>query len=81
MGSDLSKSNIERLTKKHIIRYARNLRAHYQNAAGSPRVNVAETAKYLNIWISIQRKDYAWEALEQHERDEILDAIDDDGAG
>ena len=64
---------IEDLTTTHITRYTCMINSKSTN------VRVYECLALLDIWKSIKNKEYNWDKLSQEEKNEVLDAIYDEG--
>lgn len=75
MNLDTSPSNLERLTFIHIRRYGRQLRLA---RLGYDGYSAEENMMYLKLWDGISRKSYRWDLLNEGEKSEIRDAIEDE---
>lgn len=70
----VDEETIEKLSLRHIGRFAGRIRAGNQ---GHANIRVDECRMYMKIWKSIKRKG-TWEKLDKEERMELLDAVHDD---
>lgn len=75
MSTDISPSNLERLTFIHIRRYGRQLRLARLGYEG---YSAEENTMYLKLWDGISRKKYQWNLLSEEEKGEVQDALDDE---
>lgn len=76
-----TQENIKRLTEQHLERFNGMLEAHKKGERyrGTYLVVEAEANKYLGIWNSIKDKGYDFDKLNEEEKNEVLDAILDEG--
>ena len=74
---DLTPENIATVTTQHIERFEGWIDFAKKNPQ-QRKFNVKESKRYLEIWQSIEKKNYDWKQLNQKERDEVMSALEEE---
>lgn len=71
---------VKYLTDLHILRFTNRIVVK-KNSPDSPygkATNLAECERYLALWKSIEEKKYEWLKLDSTEKNEVMEALDDE---
>lgn len=71
--------NVKRLTEMHIRRYEeRVIIGKDPRAPGHKLINLDQCEAYLALWKGIEAKGYDWAKMDTDEKNEVIDAIQDE---